>query len=123
MLCSGRQEVEINITLADDALRDVRQLFLQVGLCRADHQQVGTVSFELRRHLDLSRDARERFILRLVAVRQRKRRRTREMRVVVGAAGCDAHHPDVERRQQIHGFYRFGKIDLQPPAVAAEGKT
>ena len=61
--------------------------------------------------VDLPRDAGERIFRRLVTVTGRIGRRTLDVRIVVRAAGCDAHKTNVEFLEQMQECNRFAKVE------------
>ena len=81
----------------------MRQPFLQIAVRGSDEHQIRKFRFQPRGRVDLPRDAAERIFGRLVPVDGRKKRRTRDVRVVVRAARrkTDPSRPSaLEMRQQ-----------------------
>ena len=95
---------------ADHRLPDVGQPLLQVAVGRSDNAQGGEVLLEGRRHGELPRDPLQGIFRRLVAVRRRKRRRALDVRVVVGAAGAEAHEIDAQFGEQRQEGTRVGQV-------------
>ena len=93
--------------------------------CRYEYAPPTTVSAgcacgELGGGGELAGHADERVLGRVVAVRRREVRRPLHVRVVVRAAGGDAHEPDAELGEGRAERVRLGEVDAEPGAVAAE---
>ena len=105
---------------ADGVLRGVREPLLEVRVARADDRDVGMRARELGGRRDHPRRADQRVLGRRVAVGRREERRPLDVRVVVRAAGGDAHEPDAELAAQVEEPVRLGEVEAETGRVGAE---
>ena len=78
----------------------MRQKILQIGVARADEDQVRKLLFEFARELHLTRDAEQGVFGGLIAVGRRIERGALNVRVVIGAARRDVDEMNVEFAKQ-----------------------
>ncbi len=102
----------VDMPVAEIVLRDVREIFLQVGVAGADEDELGELGFEFLHDIDLARDGDERIFVRLVTVRGRVRGGTLDVGIVVGAARGEVDELDVEVLQELEELECLGQIGL-----------